>query len=324
MPPNKRLVEPGELEKLCKELQASHGHAVAADKTGNVKRYVGATWLIALQSSSDDSMSESSSSSDESSSSDSDEDTAVPTLSDVAQLCYSSCDELYSAEVVIDAAAASEIPAETKLQASSQPWFVECRKRLTASLCKQIVCRQSEDFTLAIQAKLSGTFKGNRATRYGQKHESIALGQYCHKQQQQEGSKIEVCQSGLVVSQTWPFLAASPDGIVHSKVGRGLVEVKCPYSCRDLPLSAATAKPSNFLKQCDGALRLKRTHAYYYQVQFQMLVTGFDWVDFVVWTPSELHIERISKEEHFNEKCLPKVKKFYFEFLLPALLAECI
>ena len=55
VPPNKRLVEPGQLEKLRKDLQASHEQAVAEDKNGNVKRYGCATWLTALEASSDES-----------------------------------------------------------------------------------------------------------------------------------------------------------------------------------------------------------------------------------------------------------------------------
>ena len=47
------------------------------------------------------------------------------------------------------------------------------------------------------------------------------------------------------------------------------------------------------------------------------MITGYEWADFVVWTLSELHIERITKEEGSNEECLPKVKAFYFDYMLP-------
>ena len=236
---------------------------------------------------------------------------------------YPTCEEFYAADVVVDGPAASEIVLQTRTQGSTQLWFVERRKRVTASTCKSIICRRSADFTPLVRSKLSGSFAGNRATRYGQQHESVALQQYCKMKQQQEPD-FSVQESGLVVSLAWPYLAASPDGVVHSKAGKGLVEVKCPYSCRDQLLSsAANSKPSFFLEHQDGVLRLKRTHAYHYQVQFQLLVTGLDWADFVVWTPTEMHVERIAKQEGFNEECLPKVKT-YFDWLLPALFAECM
>ncbi len=40
---------------------------------------------------------------------------------------------------------------------------------------------------------------------------------------------------------------------------------------------------------------LKRNNNYFYQVVMQLHVTNKSWCDFVVWTPSFLHIERIYK-----------------------------
>lgn len=46
-----------------------------------------------------------------------------------------------------------------------------------------------------------------------------------------------------------------------------------------------------------------------------------DWVDFVVWTPTKFFVERVPKHPEF-EVYLPKLKKLYFDHLLPALFAE--
>ena len=45
--------------------------------------------------------------------------------------------------------------------------------------------------------------------------------------------------------------------------------------------------------------RLDKTHAYCYQVQAQLNITGKKFADFVVWTEKDLHIERINKDSVF-------------------------
>ena len=52
-------------------------------------------------------------------------------------------------------------------------------------------------------------------------------------------SNLVVRPSGLLVSKAHPFLGASPDGLVYDPSDQqqphGFLEVKCPYSQRDLP-----------------------------------------------------------------------------------------
>ena len=41
-------------------------------------------------------------------------------------------------------------------------------------------------------------------------------------------------QSGLLLDPANPFIGASPDGVVHcSCCGTGVLEIKCPYSCKE-------------------------------------------------------------------------------------------
>ena len=85
-----------------------------------------------------------------------------------------------------------------------------------------------------------------------------------------------VKSSGLVLNATWPWLAASPDAVAHDpQAGGGVVEVKCPFVCWNQSLSDAVESSSvSFLEQCPDGFRLEKVHAYFYQVQFQLLVTG--------------------------------------------------
>jgi len=76
---------------------------------------------------------------------------------------------------------------------------------------------------------------------------------------------------GTMINKKFPFLGASPDGIVNCSChGKHLVEVKCPYRCCTKGLQEAAKDPSFFLKDNEGTLGLDTSHAYYYQVQCQL------------------------------------------------------
>ena len=76
-----------------------------------------------------------------------------------------------------------------------------------------------------------------------------------------------VAGSGLVINPWWPFVAATPDGIVDYKCcGKGVLEIKCPYSHRDESVQSAASKDRSFcLKRDDrGSLHLDHSHSYCY------------------------------------------------------------
>ena len=142
----------------------------------------------------------------------------------------------------------------------------------------------------------------------------VALAEYAAVKQAEEPN-FAITRCGLVVSETHPWLAVSPDGLVESPSNRlGIVEIKCPYSCR--------AGKSFFLFKKDEQLALRRSHRYYYQVQLQMAVTGRQWTDFVVWTPNQTMVLRILPDDSCVSNMYEKLKNFYFSRLLPALYAE--
>jgi len=137
--------------------------------------------------------------------------------------------------------------------------------------------------------------------------------------------------SGLVISPHWPFIGASPDGIVECNCcGRGVLEIKCPYSHRGEDLLSAVISDKQFclIQNDDGSLQLDHGHAYYYQVQTQMFICDVDYCDFSVFTfPTEVeeaspHIERIFKDADFWETCLEKARCFFRTCLLPEILGH--
>ena len=142
-------------------------------------------------------------------------------------------------------------------------------------------------------------------TTYGVSNEKIARQMYI----KQSTAHVHTC--GLVVNPEFPFLGASPDGIVCDGGATGIVEIKCPYSIRDLKIPAAVASAEHrhlvCLEKQGAIIQLKRDHILWYQVQGQLLVTGAPFCDFVCYTKQDLHVERILPDSQTMLEILTKM-----------------
>ena len=104
-------------------------------------------------------------------------------------------------------------------------------------------------------------------------HEKTAYRAYI-SQRDTDHTRFRYGSSGLVVHPSHPLMGASPDGIVsYECCGSGVVEIKCPYSCKDKSFLEATVDSMFFLEHNDGVTSLKTDHAYFYQVQAQIKFT---------------------------------------------------
>ena len=95
------------------------------------------------------------------------------------------------------------------------------------------------------------------------------------KNQYKNHQNLEIRDSGLCINPEWPFIGASPDGIISCQChGKGVFEVKRPYCHRDDTIECAVNKDAKccLQKHDDGSIHLDHEHAYYYQVQTQLFV----------------------------------------------------
>ena len=88
-------------------------------------------------------------------------------------------------------------------QHDCRSWYDERRIRLTATLCKAVVRRCSDDCQPIVRQKLVPEFLGNAATRYGICHEQEAMAKY-EAMMQSISPGLQVQKTGLVVSTTHP------------------------------------------------------------------------------------------------------------------------
>ena len=131
----------------------------------------------------------------------------------------------------------------------------------------------------------------------GVSHEKNAIDAY-YKIAATAHKELIITQCGLFIDITRPYIGASPDAIINCKrCGFGVLKVKCPFSFKSgipesIPLDC-------FLQKRDGCLSLKCNHKNHYQAQLQLVVCHALYCDFIVWTPTSFHLERITEDKSF-------------------------
>ena len=135
---------------------------------------------------------------------------------------------------------------------------------------------------------------------------------------------FKVARSGLVVDPAYPFFGASPDGVVSCDCcGKGMLEIKCPFTCKDKSFLMASQESYTFcLKDGDNGLKLDTSHAYYFQFQMQMKLCEADYCDFVVWSDSEVMVKRILPDDDVISDALQTATKFFTMGILPELVGK--
>ncbi len=198
---------------------------------------------------------------------------------------------------------AHDLEENTRKQRHSKLWFLGRKFRLTSSRFGDI-CKATEKRNIDLLCKTlhNPPMLLTPAVCYGNTNESKAISQF----EMQYEKKVYSC--GLFVNPKFPFLGASPDGLVEKE--NALIEVKCPYHAKDEKITAETV---TFLENSDsGSPVLKRSHNYWFQVQGQLGIVKKELCYFIVFTQKDLFVQVIEFDENFfSEEILPKLTNFY-------------
>ncbi|XP_055947100.1 uncharacterized protein LOC129980744, partial [Argiope bruennichi] len=148
-------------------------------------------------------------------------------------------------------------------QKDSSLWREERRKRLTASDFGVVCCRkESISCENIIKNKLYSHFLF-AAMKCGQENELNAI----RALEENFNLKIQCCS--LFVNTDFAYIATSPDGLIGDD---GIVEVKCPASCKNISPDEAIKFPFWKLNK-DGKTTVNKNHKYYFQVLGQLHIT---------------------------------------------------
>ena len=223
----------------------------------------------------------------------------------------------------IDLGSAQEVERRTRGQARNADWQNLHNHVITSSNFKKVIRgKQASD------SILSALFEGKDlstvpAIQHGREFEQVAVDSYVSLKAT-DGTPVEVKECGIALHTTYRYLGASPDRVVFDRREKprfGLLEVKCPFSAyRDgLTVEQASQRADFCCTLVDGQVKLKKDHAYYYQVQGQLAITGARWCDFFIWIGTSVHLERVYADEQFWKEALPPLLMFYRTAAIPFL-----
>lgn len=194
------------------------------------------------------------------------------------------------------------------------------------------------------------SFTGNEATAYGTAKEPIACDAYIKTLASDNIADLPKPtwrESGLSISPRFPFLGASPDGIITTYVTSSLVPIN--LRCHSAPQYNLTSNqfdaqrgivsvplwehptnyPHEFLLEIKCPFR-KRLYGpippyYYAQIQGCMEILDLPYCHFYVWTPTKAGIDCYPRNaKYWNELMMPRLCDFYFKKFVPAVVMQSL
>ncbi|KAJ8665860.1 hypothetical protein QAD02_007522 [Eretmocerus hayati] len=230
----------------------------------------------------------------------------------------------YDEKIVLSRESSIKLSCETIAQADSDIWHSARRSRVTASKKAHSIKTLTKKTAESLALDMMMTKKiDTPATRYGKLNEKRAKELYT------ELYGYVLKDVGVIISYKQPWLCASLDGVVVEKdqsVILKCVEIKCPITCKDLPIIDWENEQSNvlYLHFVNHRLELRESSCYYTQCQLQMYVTGLTECDLFVYTPVEggSCCVQVPRNESFLEKLVPLCGQFYHEHFLPKLYSK--
>ncbi|XP_030273621.1 uncharacterized protein LOC115582047 isoform X2 [Sparus aurata] len=117
-----------------------------------------------------------------------------------------------------------------------------------------------------------------------------------------------------------PYLGVSCDGSVSCDCcGEGVIEAKCPYRWGQDTSTGYQQWLENKRGHLESLTNLKRSHAYFTQVQIQMFVTKRMYADFITWTPQTCLIFKVQRDEDFISGAINVMQTFWSQHILHKL-----
>ena len=202
----------------------------------------------------------------------------------------------------------------TQQQAENKLWHSERQWRLTASKFGEI-CKATDlrDVNLLCESIFNPPELNNFAVNHGKTYEPIAIKKF----EELNNLKVEKC--GIFVNPKFPYLGASPDGIIDDKT---IIEVKCPYNGRNSNVLPGKFFP--FLCYNENLeIVLKQNHNYYYQIMGQLAISKSNVCQFIVFTLKDVFVQKILFDnEFFENNMLPKLSDFFAKNYRPYIVSK--
>ena len=134
----------------------------------------------------------------------------------------------------------------TRGQSANLMWNYQRKGRLTASNFYSAFHYRGNSTDNYIVKSILGKYQfTSKSVEYGKAQEPVASRKYIDYMSSRHTS-FQCSETGILVYKDFPYFAASPDGITECKCcGRGLLEIKCPFSLQHEISQVAMSKNSS-------------------------------------------------------------------------------
>jgi len=212
-----------------------------------------------------------------------------------------------------------EVEEKTRKQSNSALWFKLRACRLTASNFGRVLLRKATPTEKCLNNLFSKSSVRAIPLDYGKGNESKAKSKYL-----EVFTSRHIHDCGLVINKEFIFLGATPDGKVCENGKCGIIEIKCPYTARNYTIEQAVRELPDFMlkENTNGEVLLDKRHPNYAQVQGQLMITGAEFCDFIVYTPKDLYVKRLFPDINYMENMINILSSFFKEHAQPYLSAK--
>ena len=211
----------------------------------------------------------------------------------------------------------------TRSQSQSVLWQRHREGRITATIAHDIKTLKTasvDNILKRVMKYEDRDLSKVEAVSFGIYNERKAKELYCSAMKT-DHDDFHMRDSGLVIDATCPVFAASPDGMrTCSCHGNGLLEVKCSFKHKDLDVCEIVLIDHSFY--LDKDLKLKESHRYYTQIQFQMYVCQVTFCDFIVFTLKGISTQTVEYNPTFVSNLVEKCSEFAFNHVVPEILCH--
>lgn len=219
-------------------------------------------------------------------------------------------EQLHLQSLTVSIDMAHKIEASTRDQSTVPEWHMLRKTRITSSRFREVCHVRGHSTSESLAERM---IRGTRQTaemKRGAEMEFEAAKEYV------KCTHVNYSPCGLVIHPQVPWLGTSPDGLVYDPTVNpsfGLVEIKCPHM--------KSYVECKYLSMSNGIFQLKRSHAYFWQIQGQLLLTGLTWCDFFVWAEDDFFVQRVQVDKEVQNIIRLKCDQFYFHVFMQKYLS---
>ena len=243
------------------------------------------------------------------------------------KLTFSKEEEEFLQQLQIGNCKSFSTEKRTNSQTECQQWFEQKKYRITPSNPLKILIRQKNFETLIENLFVKNKKCSNitkEALNHGKEFEPIARQIYIDVMKFKL-KHVSFRENGIVIQPLLYWLAASPDGLTTDESSTpilGLIEIKCPFSKRNLHPQDMLKDKNFYVELRDGMPHLKEEHSngYYSQIQMAMGLSQLKFCDFIVYSFKGMIIIRIPFSEIYFIKLTEKLNHFFKNYALPYLI----